>query len=101
LLSRGFVKYALENPVGSLETEIRYLYTDEDGLKLAKHVVEDGNDVISNSEVGGPDGGEWEMGRVTRLSQGGLQVLKRTINALDQILRNTMGASSGHDMPDL
>ena len=88
-LSRGFVKYALENSVEGLEKEIRYLYTDETGPQLAKQVIEDGKRVIANSEMDLPDDGEWEKGRVTRLSRGGLQVLRRTITALEGLLGNS------------
>jgi ubiquitin-conjugating enzyme E2 O len=87
-LSRGFVKYALENPVEGLDEELKYLYTDKDGPQLAKNVIEDGRRVISHSELDLPDDGEWEKGRVTRVSRGGLQVLKRTIAALEGITGN-------------
>ena len=85
-LSRGFVKYALENAVEGLEQEVRYLYLDEDGPQLAKAVIEDGKQVIARSEVAGDDDGEWERGRVTRVSRGGLEVLKRTISVLEGLL---------------
>lgn len=85
-LSRGFVKYALENAVEGLENEILHIYTDQDGPQLAKLVIEDGKQVIAQSEINGEDDGEWEKGRVTRVSRGGLQVLKRTISALEQLI---------------
>lgn len=86
-LSRGFVKSALENEVEGLEQEVRYLYLDEDGPQLAKSVIEDGKQVIARSEIAGDDDdGEWERGRVTRISRGGLEVLKRTISALETLL---------------
>ena len=85
-LSRGFVKWALENAVEGLEEEVRYLYTDTDGPQLAKLVIADGKKVIANSEVEGDDDGEWERGRVTRVSRGGLYVLKRTITALEELV---------------
>ena len=95
-LSRGFVKWALENAVESLEKEIRYLYIDEDGPQLAKSVIEDGKQVIARSETSEDDDGEWERGRVTRLSRGGQQVLQRTIAALEQLLaEKSTGAGSG------
>ena len=84
-LSRGFVKYA-ENAVEGLEQEVRYLYLDEDGPQLANAVIEDGNQVIARSEVAGDDDGEWERGRVTRVSRGGLEVLKRTISVLESLV---------------
>ena len=84
-LSRGFVKWALENPIEGLENEVRHLYTDEDGPQLAKVVIEDGNRVIANSESEGEDDGEWQRGRVTRVSRGGLEVLRRTISALERL----------------
>lgn len=95
-LSRGFVKWALENAVEGLEKEIRYLYVDEDGLQLAKSVIEDGKQVIARSEANGDDDGEWESGRVTRLSRGGQQVLQRTIVALERLVaEKSAGAGSG------
>jgi ubiquitin-conjugating enzyme E2 O len=95
-LSRGFVKWALENAVEGLEKEIRYLYVDEDGPQLAKSVIEDGKQVIARSETDGDDDGEWERGRVTRLSRGGQQVLQRTIVALERLVaEKSAGAGSG------
>lgn len=82
-LSRGFVKYALENSIEGFDAEIKYLYTERDGPQLARSVIEDGKRVIAISESDSPDDGEWEKGRVTHLSRGGLQVLKRTIAALE------------------
>ena len=85
-LSRGFVKWALENAMEGLEGEVRYLYLDEDGPQLAKAVIEDGKQVIERSEIAGGDDGEWERGRVARVSKGGLEVLKRTISALETLV---------------
>ena len=85
-LSRGFVKYALENAVEGLENEIHHIYIDKDGPQLANLVIEDGKQVIARSEGDGEDDGEWEKGRVTRVSRGGLQVLKRTISALEGLV---------------
>ena len=85
-LSRGFVKYALENSVEGLENEICHIYRDKDGPQLAQLVIEDGKQVIAQSEVDAEDDGEWEKGRVTRVSRGGLQVLKRTISALERLV---------------
>jgi ubiquitin-conjugating enzyme E2 O len=94
-LSRGFVKYALENAVEGLDREIKYLYTDQDGPQLAKSVIEDGNQVIANSQVAGDDDGEWKRGRVTRVSRGGLEVLKRTIGALETLMvKKSVGEKS-------
>jgi ubiquitin-conjugating enzyme E2 O len=87
-LSRGFVKWALENPVEGLEQEVLYLYLDKDGPQLAKAVIEDGKQVIARSQDGGDDDGEWERGRVTRLSRGGLEVLSRTIAGLEKIVED-------------
>ena len=73
-----------------MEQEVRYLYLDEDGPQLAKSVIEDGKQVIARSEIAGDDDdGEWERGRVTRISRGGLEVLKRTISALETLLNST------------
>ena len=83
-LTRGFVKWALENKVEGLEQEIQYLYLDPNGPQLARAVIEDGKRVIARSEVDADDDGEWKKGHVTRVSRGGLQVLKRTISALEE-----------------
>jgi ubiquitin-conjugating enzyme E2 O len=91
-LSRGFVKYALENVLEGLEDEVRHIYTDKDGPQLARLVIEDGKQVIAQSEVTGEDDGEWEKGRVTRVSRGGLQVLKRTISALEGLVAGQQSA---------
>jgi len=88
-LSRGFVKWALENAIEGLEDEVKYLYLSRDGSQLAKAVIEDGKRVIATSEVPGEDDGEWERGRVTRVSRGGLEVLKRTISALEGIVERS------------
>ena len=93
-LSRGFVKWALENDVEGLEQEVRYLYLDEDGPKLARSVIEDGKQVIARSEVAGDDDGEWERGRVTRVSRGGLEVLKRTISGLERLVVEKSGVEN-------
>jgi hypothetical protein len=82
------VKWALENPVEGLEQEVLYLYLDNDGPQLAKAVIEDGKQVIARSQDGGDDDGEWERGRVTRLSRGGLEVLSRTIAGLEKIVED-------------
>lgn len=67
-----------------LEQEIEYLYLDPNGPQLARAVIKDGKRVIAQSEVDGEDDGEWKKGHVTRVSRGGLQVLKRTISALEE-----------------
>jgi ubiquitin-conjugating enzyme E2 O len=93
-LSRGFVKWALENAVEGFEREIQYLYLDEDGPQLAKSVIENGRQVIAHSEVSGDDDGEWERGRVTRVSRGGLEVLKRTIVSLERLVTDKVGSET-------
>jgi len=62
---------------------------------LARAVVEDARAVIEKSE-GAEEGlgdGEWERGRVTRISRGGLQILKRTVEAIEEILKRESGVS--------
>jgi len=87
------VQFALENPVEGLAREIRYLYLDREGPGLARAVVEDARAVIEKSEGAGEGvvDGEWERGRVTRISRGGLQVLKRTVEAIEEILKRESG----------
>jgi ubiquitin-conjugating enzyme E2 O len=85
-LSRGFVKWVLENKVEGLENEIRYLYVDGEGPQLAKSVILDARGVIERSAVNTQDDGEWERGRVTRVSKGGLEVLKRTVSAMESLV---------------
>ena len=57
--------------------------------------MEDARAVIEKSE-GAEEGlgdGEWERGRVTRISRGGLQILKRTVEAIEEILKRESGVS--------
>jgi len=71
------------------------LYLDKEGPGLARAVVEDARAVIEKSE-GAEEGlgdGEWERGRVTRISRGGLQILKRTVEAIEEILKRESGVS--------
>jgi len=96
-LSRGFVKWVLENAMEGLEEEVKYLYLSPDGPQLGKAVIEDGKRVIATSEVPGEDDGEWERGRVTRVSRGGLEVLKRTISALERIVERNNTATTNSD----
>ena len=55
--------------------------------------MEDARAVIENSESAGEGvgDGEWERGRVTRISRGGLQILKRTTEAIEEILKRESG----------
>lgn len=80
------MKFALENPVEGLAKEIGYLFLDKEGPQLARAVVEDARNVVERSEGGEEDDGEWERGRVTRISRGGLQILKRIVEGIEQIV---------------
>jgi len=89
-LSRGFVRRALETPVGSLEAEIEWLYYKRG--KLEK-VIRDSTALIEKSERSPPsddaddgDGDENNDRAVKRLTPGAALPLKRTLARLQTLL---------------
>jgi len=85
-LSRGFVRRALETPVGGLEAEIEWLYYKRG--KLEK-VIFDATALIERSERADPgdvDDDEYNDRAVRRLTAGAALPLKRTLGRLQTLL---------------
>ncbi|KAH9943144.1 uncharacterized protein BXZ73DRAFT_40439 [Epithele typhae] len=84
VLSRGFVRRALEVPLGSLEEELRWFYYTNG--KLTK-VLEDARALIKKSQEGKeePTEADRELA-VPRLSGGGIITLERTLVKLQALL---------------
>ncbi|KAI0788514.1 hypothetical protein C8Q75DRAFT_768744 [Abortiporus biennis] len=84
VLSRGFVRRALEIPLGGLEEEINWFYYTNG--KLAK-VVEDANALIQKSNTHGDNTTEVDSdAAVPRLTSGGIITLQRTLTKLQTLL---------------
>lgn len=90
VLSRGFVRRALEVPLGGLESEIRWLYYDQHRLEK---VLYDAKVLIEKSKAT-PDvtKAERELA-VPRLTAGGILTLERILGKL-QLLSNNCHSSS-------
>ncbi|KAJ6257097.1 Serine/threonine-protein kinase [Drechslerella dactyloides] len=105
ILSRGFVKRVLEQPVPGLEDILVWLYDPrlESGMQLLREVVTKGKEVVKNSEEGimlssasttvsvtpalastGTDG-------IPRLTAGAIVLLRKTLASLDDMLANVYG----------
>lgn len=98
VLSRGFVRRALEIPLGSLESEISWLYHRHGRLAKvlcdARALVEKSRGESSHQEpssataVGAQPGGagdhDWEPA-VPRLTAGGIITLERTLAKLEAL----------------
>lgn len=87
VLSRGFVRRALEIPLGSLEAEITWLYRKENRLDK---VLGDARALIDKSRAGAEDTGADKDRAVPRLTAGGIITLERTLAKLEGL----KGASS-------
>jgi ubiquitin-conjugating enzyme E2 O len=87
VLSRNFVRRALELPVGSLQSELEWMYFTNG--KLGK-VISDARSLIEKSNVdpvaSSANGVDEEERAVPRLSQGGILTLTRTLGKLQVIL---------------
>ncbi|KAK2461639.1 hypothetical protein APHAL10511_006102 [Amanita phalloides] len=83
VLSRGFVRRALEIPLGSLELEIRWLYYTQGRLKK---VLDDARKLVQKSRSGCPDGEFDSELAVPRLTTGGIITLERTLVKLQGLL---------------
>lgn len=82
VLSRGFVRRALEVPIGDLHDVIDNIYYDQG--RLAK-VVNDTRDLIKRSRT--TNESEDDLDRaVPRLTEGGIIPLSRTLDKLEAIL---------------
>jgi len=86
VLSRGFVRRALEIPLGGLEAEINWLYYTQG--RLAR-VLQDSRALIqksqSESEIAEAD----QNLAVPRLTTGGIIMLERTLSKLQTLLDQT------------
>jgi ubiquitin-conjugating enzyme E2 O len=79
VLSRGFVRRALEIPLGGLETEIAHLFY---GKKRLHKVVQDAQRLIQKSRESLEVTLEDQDIAVPRLTAGGIIALERTLNRL-------------------
>jgi ubiquitin-conjugating enzyme E2 O len=93
VLSRGFVRRALEIPLGSLESEINWLYHKHG--RLAK-VLGDARALVEKSRGEEPqgaspgcasDGDRDRDPAVPRLTTGGIITLERTLTKLEALQR--------------
>lgn len=80
-LSRGFVRRALELPLGGIESDINWLYYTNG--RLAK-VIRDSRTLIEKSR--GPSHGDEDDLAVPRLTAGGIITLERTLIKLQTLL---------------
>jgi len=80
VLSRGFVRRALELPLGSLEDDIKYFYYTR---KRLDKVIRHARDLITKSKEPEPEG-EFVASdlAVPRLTEGGIIMLERTLAKL-------------------
>ena len=76
VLSRGFVRRALEIPLGSLEAEINWFYYTNGKLKK---VLDDARALIAKSQKGEEETEADRERAVPRLSGGGIITLERTL----------------------
>jgi ubiquitin-conjugating enzyme E2 O len=79
VLSRGFVRRALEIPPGGLEAEVDWLYHKKG--KLQK-VVQDARTLIEISKTSAASKEERQDRAVARLTEGGIIALNRTLSRL-------------------
>lgn len=82
VLSRGFVRRALEIPLGGLQLEINWLYYTKG--RLAK-VLSDARQLIEKSK-NEPMGDSDQELAVPRLTTGGIITLERTLGKLQILL---------------
>ena len=83
VLSRGFVRRALEIPLGSLEAEINWFYYTNGKLKK---VLDDARALIEKSQQPEELLTEADLERVVpRLSGGGIIALQRTLAKLQAL----------------
>ncbi|KAG8771330.1 hypothetical protein FRC16_005954 [Serendipita sp. 398] len=83
VLSRGFVRRALEIPLQNLEDEIGWFYYKRGNLEK---VIKDSNALITRSLQGESNADTMDDAAISRLSAGGILSLKRMLNKLQQIL---------------
>ena len=83
VLSRGFVRRALEIPLGGLEAEIGWFYYTNGKLKK---VLDDARALIAKSQKGEEETEAERERAVPRLSGGGIITLERTLAKLQALL---------------
>ena len=83
MLSRGFVRRALEIPLGGLQSEIRWIYYKQGRVKKVLDVA---RSLIQKSKTS-PEGSEYNNDlAVPRLTTGGIITLERTLAKLQGLL---------------
>jgi ubiquitin-conjugating enzyme E2 O len=94
VLSRGFVRRALEIPLGSLESEINWLYYKQGRLVKvlcdARELVEKSRgEAPQEPSAGSSEGSDRDRGpAVPRLTAGGIITLERTLAKLEALRRS-------------
>ena len=83
VLSRGFVRRALEIPLGGLEAELNWFYYANGKLKK---VLDDARALIEKSKASKEDTEADRELAVPRLSGGGIITLERTLTKLQSLL---------------
>lgn len=91
VLSRGFVRRALEIPLGGLEDEIREIYYTSGRLEK---VVLGARALIEKSKTPPMDVEEDKELALPRLTAGGVITLTRTLGKLEALLHSPHQASS-------
>lgn len=82
VLSRGFIRRALEIPLGGLEREIEWLYYTNGGLEK---VLRDSKHLIEVSKSNPEPSPEDKELAVPRLTEGGILTLERTLHKLQDL----------------
>ena len=97
VMSKGFVRHALQQPVGGLEDVLSWLYLPGHGERplLLQKVIEDSKGIVRVSETKLGEGAQATGGRsgntssegVPRVSAGALVLLRKHILALEECLK--------------
>lgn len=82
VLSRGFIRRALEIPLGGLEKEVEWLYYTNGGLRK---VLADSRSLIEVSKKNTGIAPEEKDLAVPRLTEGGIITLERTLVRLQDL----------------
>lgn len=90
VLSRGFVRRALEIPLGGLQSEINWLYYTKG--RLAK-VLNDARQLIEKSKGDPADDPDQDLA-VPRLTAGGIITLERTLGKLQILLERNQATGA-------
>lgn len=79
VLTRGFVRRALETPPGGFESELRWMYFDCG--RLNKVITQARSHIISSQAHGEQD----PLAAIPRLTTGGIILLERTLSKLEAL----------------